>query len=64
MIGIGGAVGSANHVAPFGGMELLLGTNPLVAESTGADDSSGGGGTTGLPMLLTLLVFLRRRLYR
>ena len=42
----------------------VLGTDPLVAESTGADDSSGGGGTTGLPMLLTLLVFLRRRLYR
>lgn len=29
MIGIVGAVGSANHVAPFGGVELLLGTNPL-----------------------------------
>jgi LDH2 family malate/lactate/ureidoglycolate dehydrogenase len=29
MIGIGGAVGSANHVAPFGGLDLLLGTNPL-----------------------------------
>lgn len=29
MIGIVGAVGSANHVAPFGGMDLLLGTNPL-----------------------------------
>ena len=29
MIGIVGAVGSANHVAPFGGTELLLGTNPL-----------------------------------
>jgi PKD repeat protein len=42
----------------------VLGTNPLVAESTGADDSSGGGGTTGLPMLLTLLALLRRRLYR
>ena len=29
MIGIGGAVGSANHVSPFGGLDLLLGTNPL-----------------------------------
>jgi len=29
MIGIVGAVGSANHVAPFGGLDLLLGTNPL-----------------------------------
>ena len=27
----------------------VLGTNPLVADSTTADDSSGGGGTTGLP---------------
>ena len=42
----------------------VLGTNPLVAESTSVDDSSGGGGTTGLPFLLTLLVILRRRLYR
>ena len=29
MIGLMAAVGSANHVAPFGGLELLLGTNPL-----------------------------------
>ena len=29
MIGLVGAVGSANHVAPFGGLDLLLGTNPL-----------------------------------
>lgn len=29
MIGIYGAVGSANHVPPFGGVELLLGTNPI-----------------------------------
>lgn len=29
MIGVVGAVGSANHVAPFGGLDLLLGTNPL-----------------------------------
>jgi LDH2 family malate/lactate/ureidoglycolate dehydrogenase len=29
MIGIYGAVGSANHVPPFGGMDLLLGTNPI-----------------------------------
>ena len=29
MIGIYGAVGSANHVPPFGGMEKLLGTNPI-----------------------------------
>jgi mono/diheme cytochrome c family protein len=42
----------------------VLGTDPLVAESTNADDSSGGGGTTGLPLLLTLLAVLRRRLQR
>ena len=42
----------------------VLGTNPLLAESTGAGDGSGGGGSTGLPFLLTLLVLLRRRLYR
>ncbi len=29
MIGIYGAVGSANHVPPFGGTERLLGTNPI-----------------------------------
>jgi LDH2 family malate/lactate/ureidoglycolate dehydrogenase len=29
MIGLAAAVGSANHVAPFGGRDLLLGTNPI-----------------------------------
>lgn len=29
MIGLYGAVGSANHVPPFGGTDLLLGTNPM-----------------------------------
>ena len=29
MIGLVAAVGSANHVAPFGGLDMLLGTNPL-----------------------------------
>jgi LDH2 family malate/lactate/ureidoglycolate dehydrogenase len=29
MIGLYAAVGSANHVPPFGGTELLLGTNPV-----------------------------------
>jgi L-2-hydroxycarboxylate dehydrogenase (NAD+) len=29
MIGIYGAVGSANHLPPWGGMEMLLSTNPL-----------------------------------
>jgi LDH2 family malate/lactate/ureidoglycolate dehydrogenase len=39
MIGICAAVGSANHVAPFGGTDLLLGTNPIAisAPSGGAD---------------------------
>lgn len=29
MIGMAAAVGSANHVPPFGGSDLLLGTNPI-----------------------------------
>jgi len=29
MIGMAAGVGSANHVPPFGGSELLLGTNPI-----------------------------------
>lgn len=29
MIGLYGAVGSANHVPPYGGTEMLLGTNPI-----------------------------------
>jgi len=29
MIGLYGAVGSANHVPPWGGTDLLLGTNPI-----------------------------------
>ena len=29
MIGMAAAVGSANHVPPFGGTDLLLGTNPI-----------------------------------
>ncbi len=39
MIGICAAVGSANHVAPFGGTDLLLGTNPIaIAAPSGGDD--------------------------
>ncbi|MDH3908618.1 MAG: PKD domain-containing protein [Gammaproteobacteria bacterium] len=50
---------------PDGEEVKVLGTNPLVADSTTPDDSSGGGGgTTGLPLLLTLLAVLRRRLQR
>lgn len=38
MIGIVGAVGSANHVAPFGGLDLLLGTNPIaIAVPSGSE---------------------------
>ena len=40
----------------------IFGTDPLVADSTDTGSDSGGGGTTGLPLLLTLLIFLRRRL--
>jgi len=39
MIGMAAAVGSANHVPPFGGTDLLLGTNPIAiaAPTSGAD---------------------------
>lgn len=39
MIGMAAAVGSANHVPPFGGTDLLLGTNPIAisAPSGGTD---------------------------
>lgn len=39
MVGLCAAVGSANHVAPFGGSDLLLGTNPIAisAPSGGPD---------------------------
>ncbi len=39
MVGLAAAVGSANHVAPYGGTDLLLGTNPIAiaAPSGGAD---------------------------
>ena len=39
MIGMAAAVGSANHVPPYGGTDLLLGTNPIAisAPSGGAD---------------------------
>ena len=39
MIGMAAAVGSANHVAPYGGTDLLLGTNPIaVAAPSGGTD--------------------------
>lgn len=39
MIGMAAAVGSANHVPPFGGTDLLLGTNPIaISAPTGDDD--------------------------
>jgi LDH2 family malate/lactate/ureidoglycolate dehydrogenase len=39
MIGLCAAVGSANHVAPFGGTDLLLGTNPIaIATPSGGSD--------------------------
>ena len=37
MIGLCAAVGSANHVAPFGGTDLLLGTNPIAIAFPSAD---------------------------
>jgi len=39
LIGLAGAVGSANHVAPFGGSDILLGTNPIaIAAPSGGPD--------------------------
>ena len=38
MIGIAAAVGSANHVAPFGGTDILLGTNPIAIAAPGGGD--------------------------
>jgi LDH2 family malate/lactate/ureidoglycolate dehydrogenase len=39
MIGLCAAVGSANHVPPFGGTDILLGTNPIaVAAPSGGPD--------------------------
>ena len=39
MLGMAAAVGSANHVPPYGGTDLLLGTNPIAfsAPSSGPD---------------------------
>ena len=39
MIGMAAAVGSANHVPPFGGTDLLLGTNPIaISAPSGSQD--------------------------
>lgn len=37
MIGLYVAVGNANHMAPWGGIELLLSTNPIAVALPGAD---------------------------
>ena len=37
MIGLCAAVGSANHVPPFGGSDLLLGTNPIAVAAPAGD---------------------------
>ena len=37
LIGMAAAVGSANHVPPFGGTDLLLGTNPIAISAPSAD---------------------------
>ena len=36
MLGMAAAVGSANHVPPFGGTDLLLGTNPIAFSAPAA----------------------------
>lgn len=39
LIGMAAAVGSANHVPPFGGADLLLGTNPIaISAPSGSSD--------------------------
>ncbi|NNG04270.1 MAG: Ldh family oxidoreductase [Inquilinus sp.] len=38
MIGLYGAVGSANHVPPWGGTDLLLGTNPIAIAVPAGDE--------------------------
>lgn len=39
LIGMAAAVGSTNHVPPFGGSDLLLGTNPIaISAPSGSDD--------------------------
>jgi LDH2 family malate/lactate/ureidoglycolate dehydrogenase len=37
MIGMAAGVGSANHVPPYGGTDLLLGTNPIAVAAPSAD---------------------------
>lgn len=37
LIGMASAVGSANHVPPYGGSDLLLGTNPFAISAPSAD---------------------------
>lgn len=37
LIGMAAAVGSANHVPPYGGSDLLLGTNPIAISAPSAD---------------------------
>jgi LDH2 family malate/lactate/ureidoglycolate dehydrogenase len=49
MIGIAAAVGSANHVAPYGGTDLLLGTNPIAVAAP-----SGGAAPFVLDMATTV----------
>lgn len=42
MAGLCAAVGSANHVAPFGGTDLLLGTNPIAIAFPSTDHTIPG----------------------
>lgn len=57
MVGLCAAVGSANHVAPFGGTDLLLGTNPIAIAFPTADrgdHASGIGHTDPDPFVLDM----------
>ena len=41
MIGLYLAVANNNHMAPWGGIEALLGTNPIADCGPGADGAAG-----------------------
>ena len=42
MVGIYAAVSSANHMAPWGGAEPLMGTNPIAVAHSGRQGGAGG----------------------
>ncbi len=57
MIGIYSAVASANHMAPWGGTELLLGTNPLAVGIPIATKASPGADPVVIDMATTVVSY-------